>query len=204
MTRAAGLVHLVVAATAASLALAACDTEPTQPAADSSRPALAPPRAETVRECRTAVYGDLVPATRKDALTVGPLVLLVADGERPAAVEPSGVVKVLVLLQTGEAVTVVVPEEERRRVSLLYDWRAGPRRPLRFSDGTSSAQFVACTRSEEWAEEQPYPDPQETQFNGGFFVRGAHCAMLEAWIEGRTDRLRFGVGFGTGGRPCPV
>jgi hypothetical protein len=111
---------------------------------------------------------------------------------------------VLALIQTGETVTVVVPEGERRRLSLLYDLGPGPKRPLRLSDGTSSARFSACTRSEEWTPGQAYPDPQETQFNGGFFVRGAHCAPLEVWIDGRADPLPLTLGFGTGGRPCPA
>jgi hypothetical protein len=187
---------------AASAALAACDSEPTQPSARGSRSAPTPPRAETVRNCRTAIYGDLAPTVRKDAVTVGPLTLLVVEGERRAAVEPSGAVKVLALIQTGETVTVVVPEGERRRLSLLYDFKAGPQRPLRLSDGTSSARFSACRRSEEWGPGRSYPDAEETQFNGGFFVRGAHCAMLEAWIDGRTDPLRFALGFGTRDRPC--
>jgi len=109
---------------------------------------------------------------------------------------------VLALVQTGETVTLVVPEGERRRLSLLYDFGPGPKRPLRLSDGTSSTRFNACTRSEEWAGGRPYPDPKETQFNGGFFVRGAHCTTLEVWIDGRAGPLPLTLGFGTGGQPC--
>jgi len=202
MTCAAGRLTLV-AALAALAALAGCDEEPTQPPARHSQPRLAqPPLAETVRDCGTAVYGRLAPTVRKDAVAAGPLALLVVDGERRAAVEPSGVVKVLALVQTGETVTLVVPEGERRRLSLLYDFGPGPKRPLRLSDGTSSTRFNACTRSEEWAGGRPYPDPKETQFNGGFFVRGAHCTTLEVWIDGRAGPLPLTLGFGTGGQPC--
>jgi hypothetical protein len=133
-----------------------------------------------------------------------PLALLLVDSERRAAFEPSAVVKVLALVRAGETVTLVVPQAERRRLSLLYDFDSpGPRRPLRLSDGTSSVRFRACTEYEDWSPGHPYPDSRETQFNGGFFVRGAHCAPLEAWVEGRAEPLRFGLPFGTGDRPCP-
>jgi hypothetical protein len=191
-----------VGALAAAAALAACDGESSLPAAGHSPPPPEPPSAETNRACRTAVYGRLAPAVRKHAVTVGPLSLLVADGGRPGEFEPSGIAKVLVLLRTGATATVVVPEDERRRVSLLYEFSAGPDRPLRFSDGTSSVLFKACTKSQEWGN-RPYPDPRKTQFNGGFFVRGAHCAALEVWVNGRAEPARLRLGFGMGGRPCP-
>jgi hypothetical protein len=174
--------------------------EPTRSQAADSRP----PRAETVRNCRTAVYGKLAQSTRKDAVAAGPISLLVLGGARPAEVEPAGEVKVLVLIQTGESATVIVPEGERERLSLLYDLGPGPNRPLRLSDGTSSARFNACTASEEWAEGKPYPDERETQFNGGFFVRGAHCALLDVWVDGQAGPSRVGLGVGIGDRPCPA
>jgi hypothetical protein len=205
MRCAAGRPAPVVAALAVLAALAGCDEEPTQSSAPPSQPRLTRPAvAETIRDCRTAVYGRLAPTGRDHLVAVGPLALLVVGGERRGAVEPPGAVKALALVRTGETVTVVVPEGERRRLSLLYDFRAGPKRPLRLTDGTSSVRFSACTRSEEWASGRPYPDPKETQFNGGFFVRGAHCAALEVWVDGRADPLSLTLGFGTGRRPCPV
>ena len=75
---------------------------------------------------------------------------------------------------------------------------------LRLSDGTSSVRFSACAQGEEWAPGQPYPDPNETQFNGGFFVRGAHCASLEVWADGQENPLLLALGLGTGDRPCPA
>jgi hypothetical protein len=179
---------LFVAPFAAAGALASCDGESTQ--------APGPPTAETVRGCRTAVYGEIAPQVRKAAVAAGPLALLVVDGGRRAAFEPSQVVKVLALVRSGETVTVVVPDAERRRLSLLYEFSGGPQR-------TSSARLSACARSEEWAQGRPYPDPRETQFNGGFFVRGAHCALLNVWVEGQPEPLRLGLPFGTGDRPCP-
>jgi hypothetical protein len=186
------------------VALAACDEDAAQTSAVDSRAATpAPPRAETVRECETAVYGELRPAARRNAITVGPLSLLVADSDRRAWFEPAGVAKVLVLVRSGETVTVVVPEDERRRLSMLYAFEPGPMRPLRFADGTPSVRFSACRPGEEWGE-RPYPDPRETQFNGGFFVRGAQCATLDVWVDGVAERSRLELGFGRGGRPCPA
>jgi hypothetical protein len=189
---------LVAAPLAAAVLLTSCDGESTQPSAGEA----GPPPAETVRDCRTAVYGKIAPEARKEAVTAGPLTLLVADGEPRAPVEP--VVKVLTLVRGDETVTVVVPEPARTRLSLLYDFsQPGPKRPLRLSDGTSSARFSACTRSEEWAEGRPYPDSRETQFNGGFFVRGGHCASLDVWVGGRAEPLRLNVGFARVDRRCP-
>jgi hypothetical protein len=156
---------------------------------------------ETVRTCKTAVYGDVSPAARQAAITIGPLSLLVADGNRRAGFEPAGVAKVLVLVRSGETVTVSVPESERGRLSMLYAFEPGPQRPLRFSDGTSSVRFRACRPQEEWGE-APYPDRDETQFNGGFFVRGAHCATLDVRVGGVAEPSRLDIGFGVDGRPC--
>ena len=193
----------VVAALFVLAALAGCDEEPTQSSAPPSKPRLTRP-AETIRDCRTAVYGRPPPTARDHLVAVGPLAVLVVGGERRGAVEPPGPVKALALVRTGETVTVVVPEDERRRLSLLYDFRAGPKRPLRLADGASSVRFSACTPSEEWASGRPYPDPKETQFNGGFFVRVAHCAALEVWVDGRADPMSLTLGLGTGRRRCPV
>jgi hypothetical protein len=194
------------AALAATAALSACDTGATERAEPRRRPAAdsRPPPADTVRNCRTAVYGKLAQSTRKDAVTAGPVSLLALGGERPAEVEPAGEVKVLVLIQTGQSATVVVPKGERGRLSLLYDLGPGPNRPLRLSDGTVSARFNACTASEDWVEGKPYPDEHETQFNGGFFVRGAQCAMLEVWVDEQARPARVGLGVGIGDRPCPA
>lgn len=203
MRCAAGRPTPVVAALFVLAALAGCDEEPTQSSAPPSKPRLTRP-AETIRDCRTAVYGRLPPTARDHLVAVGPLAVLVVGGERRGAVEPPGPVKALALVRTGETVTVVVPEDERRRLSLLYDFRAGPKRPLRLADGASSVRFSACTPSEELASGRPYPDPKETQFNGGFFVRVAHCAALEVWVDGRADPMSLTLGLGTGRRRCPV
>jgi hypothetical protein len=169
--------------------LAACDGGSKQPSAGNID---GPPPAETVRDCPSAIYGEEInPRTLGDAVVAGPLTLAIEAGwaDRPArAFEPEWVLKVLAIVRAGESMTLVVPEAEQDRLSLLYDVsERGPRRPLRLSDGSWSVRFSACTSSEEWIPGKPYPDPQKTQFNGGFFVRGAHCASLDVWADGQEE-----------------
>jgi hypothetical protein len=187
---ASGLVSAVVS-------LSACGSDSPQPAG--GRP-LKAPEAETLRGCRTAVYGDVDPKARSEATVAGPLELLAgSDADR---LEPDGVAKVLAVLRAGETVTLAVPESERGRLSLLYDLSdPGPRRPLRLSDGVSAVRFRACAKG--IVAGTRVKGASESQFNGGFFVRGAHCAPIEVWVEGREEPLRRWLPFGTGGRPCP-
>jgi hypothetical protein len=198
--RAALLASGLVAAVAPSLF--ACGNDSTHRAAGEH---LKAPEAETLRDCRTAVYGDIDPMARSEATVVGPLELLAgSDANRPArAFEPDGVAKVLAVLRAGEAVTLAVPESERGRLSLLYDLSGpGPRRPLRLSDGVSAVRFRACAKG--IVAGTRVKDASESQFNGGFFVRGAHCAQIEVWVEGREEPLRRWLPFGTSSRPCPA
>jgi hypothetical protein len=154
------------------------------------------------------VYGkEFNPRALHDAVVAGPLTLAVEAGwaDRPArAFTPERVLKVLAIVRADERVTLVVPRAERDRLSLLYDTsEPGPRRPLRLSDGTWSVRFIPCTRSEEWLPGERYPDPRGTQFNGGFFVRGPHCAAVDVWADGTQEAKRRWLPLGTGDRPCP-
>lgn len=186
--------------TVAVLALAAfalaTDRDQSTPPGD--RNPRAEPEPETVRPCKTAVLGDLIPGWRKRAVVAGPLALLPWEPNfgGPGLFRPDAAIKVLAVIDAGARVTLAVPEAERRRLSFLYDFGPGPSRDLRFSDGTSSVRFRACSRSGR------YPG-RETQFNGGFFVRGAHCAAIEVWTEGRTNPRRRWLPFGVGERRCP-
>jgi hypothetical protein len=186
----------------AALTLAAGGAESTPRGGD----AAAEPEPEVVRPCKTAVFGELRPGWRKRAVVAGPLALLPWEPNfGPAELfRPDAVVKVLALVNAGARVTLAVPEAERQRVSLLYDDSGpGPRRPLRFSDGTSSVRFSACSRSgAEYPGPGGYPG-RKTQFNGGFFVRGAHCAAIEVLTEARTNPIRRWLPFGIGDRACP-
>jgi hypothetical protein len=198
--RLALLVFALVGAVGSSLF--ACGNDSTKPVGG-GRPRA--PEAETLRGCRTAVYGDIDPKARREATVAGPLELLAAsDASRPArAFEPAGVAKVLAVLRAGETVTLSVPESERGRLSLLYDLSGpGPRRPPRLSDGVSAVRFKACAKG--IVAGTRVKGASESQFNGGFFVRGAHCAPIEVWVEGREGPLRRQLPFGTGGRPCPA
>jgi hypothetical protein len=187
-----GLVSAVV------FSLFACGSDSTPPAGGGP---LKAPEAKALRGCRTAVYGDIDPKARSEATVAGPLELLAgSDADR---LEPDGVAKVLAVLRAGEAVTLAVPESERGRLSLLYDLSGpGPRRPLRLSDGVSAVRFRACAKG--IVAGTRVKGASESQFNGGFFVRGAHCAPIEVWVEGREEPLRRWLPFGTGGRPCPA
>jgi hypothetical protein len=183
---------------AVAVSLFACGNDSEQPVAGEH---LKPPEAETLRGCRTAVYGDIDPKARSEATVAGPLELLA--GSAANRLEPDGVAKVLAVIRAGEAVTLAVPEPERGRLSLLYDMSSpGPRRPLRLSDGVSVVRFSACARG--IVAGTRVKGASESQFNGGFFVRGAHCAPIEVWVEGREEPLRRWLPFGTGGRPCPA
>ena len=117
-------------------------------------------------------------------MVAGPLALLFYLERRPELFLPDADIKVIAVVRSGATVTLAVPEAERERISLLYD-SGGPRinRLFRLSDGTSSVRFIDC------ASDTEYPGRQ-TQFNGGFFVRDAHCAAIEVWVEGRTDPIR--------------
>ena len=96
----AGLVSAVV------FSLFACGGHSTQPSGGA--PSKAPaPAAETLRGCRTAVYGDIDPKARSEATVAGPLELLA--GSEADRLEPDGVAKVLAVLRAGEAVTLAVP-----------------------------------------------------------------------------------------------
>ena len=110
---------------------------------------------------------------------------------RPERFLPDSELKALAVVDAGARVTLAVPEAERERISLLYDARL--RR-------TSSVRFRACSRSGE------YPGPggygSRDQFNGGFFVRDAHCAAIEVWTEGSTSPIRFRLPFGVEVRSC--
>ena len=197
-------VALVASALAASALTLAPDRGESTPRGDSD--VAAEPEPETVRPCRTAVFGEPRPGWRKRAVVAGPLALTPLKPyfkRGPKFFQPDAELKVLALVDAGASVTLAVPEAERRRLSLLYDFGPGPRRDLRFSDGTSSVRFSACSRSgAEYPGPGGYPG-RETQFNGGLFVRGAHCVAIEVWTEGRTDPRHRWLPFGVGDRQCP-
>jgi hypothetical protein len=199
----AAVALVVFALVAVSLILAAGGDEST-PGDGGDAALAAEPEPETVRPCKTAVFGELRPGWRKRAVVAGPLALLFYPERRPKHFRPDVAVKAIAVVDAGASVTLAVPEAERQRISLLYGTGPGPHRDFRLSDGTSSVRFSACSRS---GAELPGPGgypSRETQFNGGFFVRDAHCAAIEVWIEGRTSPIRRWVPFGVADRQCPA
>jgi hypothetical protein len=180
----------------AALALVAGGDEAT-PGDGGDAAAAVEPEPETVRPCKSAVFGELDNGWRKRAVVAGPLALLLTPDRSPKHFVPDAAVKVLAVVDAGASVTLGVPEAERERLSLLYDI-GGPRinRDLRLSDGTSSVRFSACASGSE------YPGSQ-TQFNGSFFVRDAHCAALDVWIKGRASPIRRWLPLGVADRACP-
>jgi hypothetical protein len=155
--------------------------------------AAAEPEPETVRSCRKTVYGELRRGWPKRAVVAGPLALLLGPDRRPKHFVPDAELKVLAVVRAGARVTLAVPEAERERISLLYDYDFAR---------TSSVRFRACSRSRKYPGPAGWPG-RETQFNGGFFVRDAHCTAIEVWTEGRTTPIRRWLPFGVGKRGCP-
>jgi hypothetical protein len=176
----------------AALALAAGGAGST-PRDGGDAAAAAAPEPETVRPCKTAV-GENLRGWSKPTVVAGPLALLAFD-RRPKHFVPDAALKVMAVVRAGARVTLAVPEAERQRISLLYDFWPGP-------DGTSSVRFRACSQSRKYPSPAGYPGG-ETSFNGGFFVRDAHCSAIEVWTEGRTTPIRRWLPFGVAKRQCP-
>ena len=145
-------VALVVSAVLALAVLAlatfalATDRDQSTPRGDGD--AAAEPEPGMIRPCKTAVFGDLVPGWRKRAVVAGPLALLPWEPNfgGPGLFRPDAVIKVLAVVDAGARVTLAVPDAERRRVSLLYDFglRAEPRPSVlrRHLVGALSCLFV--------------------------------------------------------------
>jgi hypothetical protein len=178
--------------------LAACDGGSKQPSAGNID---GPPPAETVRDCPSAIYGEEInPRTLGDAVVAGPLTLAIEAGwaDRPArAFEPEWVLKVLAIVRAGESMTLVVPEAEQDRLSLLYDVsERGRRRPLRLSDGSWSVRFSACTSSEEWIPGSPTRIPRRRSSTAG---SSSAALIARRWTSGRMARRNLcGAGFLSG------
>jgi hypothetical protein len=201
-----------LAAAALALALAACTAE--APAERAAGPTAAPappataattrPPAGTagafVRACESSVYGDLGGGWRAQSVVAGPIAFVAL---RHAATQPAADfrrrgggyqgLKALAVVEAGTTVTLTVPAAERRHLALLYDpagWKEDNR--YRLGDGDTAVTFRSCPP------EQTPPGAGGTQFNGGFLVAGARCAVLEvstpAWRTPRRVAVSFGAG----------
>jgi hypothetical protein len=87
--------------------------------------------------------------------------------------------KALVVVDAGSSATIVIPEEQRGRVSFLYDPRRSAPDITAVTDGMSTVTFQACA-------------DRETQFAGGFIAD-----------SGVTD-FRITISTGTQTRTVPL
>ena len=151
--------------------------------------------APPVRSCDSSVYGALAPDWQKSAVPAGPVwFYFFGTHGRPAEFahirgnryryRPF---KVLAIVRAGVVATATVPPEERARLALFYAPNQSVHRALRISEGQRSVTFEACA-------------DQDTQFNGGFVVAGAHCAALDVRVQGSDAPVRIALPFGV--RAC--
>jgi hypothetical protein len=152
-----------------------------------------------VRDCESAVYGELDKGWRKESIVVGPLAFVYGKGYesrsrdefrgRNAEYFPT---KVLVVIENDAVVTVTIPPSARPNASLLYRPSLSVGGRARVKEGHDRVTFEACRRGES-------PTAiRETQFNGAFIVAGSRCVPLRIRIEGeaRTRRAMFSFGAG--------
>jgi hypothetical protein len=104
--------------------------------------------------------------------------------------------KSLIAVNDGATVTISVPPDERRRLSLDYTY-IRPRTAAgryRVADGTSEVTFHACPPGSN--------DSPSSQFAGGFIVAGAQCARIDVQVGGDAARLERRIPFGVPLRTC--
>jgi hypothetical protein len=153
-----------------------------------------------VRDCESAVYGELDKEWRRESLVVGPLSFVYGKSyNRRTPVEFRGrnakyfPSKVLVVVENGAVATVTIPASARRYASLLYDEESfGMGGRVGVDAGDHRVTFEACRKGE-----SPFAVP-ETQFNGAFIVAGPRCVPLRIRIDGAGTRrvaLSFGAGY---------
>ena len=150
-----------------------------------------------VRDCESAVYGELDKGWRRESLVVGPLSFAYGKSYkrrtpdefrgRNARYFPS---KVLVVVENGAVASVTIPASAHRHASLLYDEGSfGTGGRVRVDAGDHRVTFKACRKGE-----SPFA-VRETQFNGAFIVAGPRCVPLRISIDGaRTRRVAFSFG----------
>ena len=115
-------VALVVSALAAGALTLAADRGESTPRGGGDAAAAAEPEPETVRPCRTAVFGEPRPGWRKRAVVAGRLALTPLKPYFKRGLkffQSEAELKVLAVVDAGARVTLAVPEAERRRLSLL-------------------------------------------------------------------------------------
>ena len=156
-----------------------------------------------VRTCLSSVYGQLSDDAVARAPRFGPVRLIGYDPIR--ASQPSWirdyriratgqyVVKILLLVDRGPAVTITVASGDRRAVALSY-------MPSRFNThrvtgGDAAVTFSPCLGDEG----VPGAGTGRTQFNGSFVLARPVCAHFELQVAGAGEPQPFSLPFG---RPC--
>lgn len=156
-------------------------------------PAGDPRRAASVQVC-PQVSGSLGADWEAKSLNVGALHLIAVD--ELAAAPPSdfeadevgryGGTKVLAVVERWHVATLVVPNPEADRLSLLYDPSIrSPDNRFAVRDGEEAVSLVACYA-------------RLTQFPGGFVVAAAHCAPLDVYLNEESEPQRVVLSFGAG------
>jgi hypothetical protein len=177
-----------VIAIASAVVLSACTSDQPHPTVTPSTAVPAP----FIRECGSAALGE---PNMKNAVTIGPLVLV---GIPQAAVESRRVfgphkgryyaVKVLAVVMGTDDVTVSVSENQRGSVALLYDPDArANKNGFLFSAGDPSVRFGACPGGD-WG----YP--------GGFIAKHPICVTLD--VQTKDSSVSGSIPLGVG-RSCP-
>jgi len=156
-----------------------------------------------VRNCRSAVYGDVGKNWRRNAIGVGPIAFVQAKAfarwSRSSFAPVRGTTdryhaqKVLVVVDSGATVTVTVPAAELRSFSLLYDPSQFDENSYRVANGERKVTFHACR----WQQSGGFMPG----FNGGFIVAGPRCVSLNVFVNGK-PRARLSLPLGVAARGC--
>jgi hypothetical protein len=138
-----------------------------------------------VRECNSAVYGDVGKNWRRSAIGAGPVAFVQAKAfaqwPRPSLAPVAGTTdryeaqKVLAIVSSGTTVTVTVPAAARRNFALLYDPSRFNRKSYRVADGEWQVTFHGCR----WQD----TGGLTPGFNGGFIVAGRRCVSLNVSVK---------------------
>lgn len=89
------------------------------------------------------------------------------------------------IVEAGRTVTIMVPDEEAHRLSILSDPEAGGGPPFKFGEGERALALEACPSS-------------DTEFLEGFIAAGPHCAPLDVFTGDRQEPHRVLISFGVG------
>jgi hypothetical protein len=155
-----------------------------------------------VRTCLSSVYGELSDDAIARAPRFGPVRLIGYDPAQAARaswlkdfrIRATGqyVVKILLLVDRGPAVTIAVAPADRRAAAVSYI-------PARFNTARVTGADAATTFSPcQGGEGVPGADSGRTQFNGSFVLARPLCARFELQVAG-SEPQRFALPFG---RPC--